>query len=42
MLDNELRQTAVQLRNIRPMDYESRFFHKSTHPGSLKHLRTLN
>ena len=23
MLDNELRQTAVQLRNIRPMDYES-------------------
>ena len=24
MLDNELRQTAVQLRNIRPMDYESR------------------
>ena len=22
MLDNELRQTAVQLRNIRPMDYE--------------------
>ena len=26
MLDNELRQTAVQLRNIRPMDYESKAF----------------
>ena len=42
MLDNELGQTAVQFRNIRPMtDYESLYFLKSTHSNSQKHLQML-